>query len=397
MSGPPSRIARLVLAAFLVVPAFVLSVSATSAAAPSKQQVEAAKQRLAQLQTQFEASVERWNNAKYELEQAQGRLADAKAMKDAADKDAAAARAALAQRAVDAYTGMGSDLDVLLGAQSFSEFSDRLEFMGAIAQSDSDLAAQADAAGQRAAWAAQQYSHAVSDAQTHLTEMTSERQQIQSNLAEQQTLAVDLSAQYQAAIVARDLFGDSVEVADVAPAVGRPPVTRASRKTGASKVAKKVAKKRRPLSPEGPAAEAARANRAVPRRPTNRRLQPPWLARTSAQSSARTRARVTWPRSAPPPGARDGLATADQPLASCRGDSTDRAPPALRRWARYRDRLARTPDRAGRSGTGACCSIEAASRPVRPCRPRSSASRNSFGPYRLVRPTVWRRPRICAE
>ena len=203
MSGPPSRITRLVLAAFLVVPAFVVSVSATSAATPTKQQVEAAKQRLAQLQTQFEASVERWNNAKYELGQAQARLADAKAMKDAADKDAAAARAALAQRAVDAYTGMGSDLDVLLGAQSFSEFSDRLEFMGAIAQSDSDLAAQADAAGQRAAWAAQQYAHAVSDAQTHLTEMTSERQQIQSNLAEQQTLAANLSAQWQAAIAAQ--------------------------------------------------------------------------------------------------------------------------------------------------------------------------------------------------
>jgi len=203
MSGPPSRITRLVMAAFLVVPTFVLAVSVTSAAAPSKQQVEAAKQRLAQLQTQFEASVERWNNAKYELGQAQARLADAKAMKDAADKDAAAARAALAQRAVDAYTGMGSDLDVLLGAQSFSEFSDRLEFMGAIAQSDSDLAAQADAAGQRAAWAAQQYAHAVSDAQTHLTEMTSERQQIQSNLAEQQTLAANLSAQWQAAIAAQ--------------------------------------------------------------------------------------------------------------------------------------------------------------------------------------------------
>ena len=203
MTGTPSRLTRLVIAAFLVVPAFVLSVSVTSAASPTKQQVDAAKQRLAELQTQFEASVERWNNAKYELEQAQGRLADAKAMKDAADKDAATARAALAQRAVDAYTGMGSDLDVLLGAQTFSEFSDRLEFMGAIAQSDTDLAAQADAAGQRAEWAAQQYARAVGDAQAQLNAMTQERQQIQSNLAEQQTLAANLSAQWQAAIAAQ--------------------------------------------------------------------------------------------------------------------------------------------------------------------------------------------------
>src|SRR5689334_20405811 len=58
---------------------------------------------------------------------------------------------------------------------------------------------------------------------------------------------VEASNQYQAAIVARDKFGDSVEVADVRPAVGRPSVStgRAAKKTG-----KKVAKKRRPLSPE---------------------------------------------------------------------------------------------------------------------------------------------------
>jgi hypothetical protein len=79
---------------------------------------------------------------------------------------------------------------------------------------------------------------------------------------------VEASNQYQAAIVARDLFGDSVEVADVAPAVGRPPVS--GSKAGASKVTKKVAKKRRPLSPEARAklaqnlvkARAARAAKA---------------------------------------------------------------------------------------------------------------------------------------
>lgn len=77
---------------------------------------------------------------------------------------------------------------------------------------------------------------------------------------------VEASNQYQAAIVARDLFGDSVEVADVSPAVGRPPVTGGR----AAKAGKKVAKKRRPLSPEARAklaqnlvkARAARAAKA---------------------------------------------------------------------------------------------------------------------------------------
>src|SRR5213594_2708146 len=178
MSGSRSKWTRPLLAALVVVPAFVVSANVRSSAAPTKQQVDAAKQQLAQLQIQFETAVESWNNAKYELQQVQAKLADAKAMRDAAEKDASRARDALAKRAVDAYTGMGSDLDILLGAQSFSEFSDRLEFMGQIAQSDSDLAAQADAAGQRADWAAQQYAQAVAEAQSHLDEMTHERETI---------------------------------------------------------------------------------------------------------------------------------------------------------------------------------------------------------------------------
>jgi hypothetical protein len=70
---------------------------------------------------------------------------------------------------------------------------------------------------------------------------------------------------YQAAIVASDLFGEGVEVADVRPAVGPPAST--ARKTPAKKSLKKVAKKRRPLSPEARAKLAqnlvkARAARA---------------------------------------------------------------------------------------------------------------------------------------
>ena len=105
---------------------------------------------------------------------------------------------------------------------------------------------------------------------------------------------VEASNQYQAAIVARDLFGDSVEVADVAPAVGRPPVTKASRKTGASKVAKKVAKKRRPLSPEARAKLAqnlvkARAARAAKGRAAKRAAK----STKSAKSAKKSVKRVT--------------------------------------------------------------------------------------------------------
>jgi len=71
---------------------------------------------------------------------------------------------------------------------------------------------------------------------------------------------------YQAAIAASELGGDGVEVENVTPAVGRPPVSSGSR-TAIAKTTKKVAKKRRPLSPEARAKLAqnlvkARAARA---------------------------------------------------------------------------------------------------------------------------------------
>jgi hypothetical protein len=97
---------------------------------------------------------------------------------------------------------------------------------------------------------------------------------------------VEASNQYQAAIVARDLFGDSVEVADVSPAVGRPPVSSGART--ASKATKKVAKKRRPLSPEARAKLAqnlvkARAARAAKAKAAKR------TTKTSAAKKATTR------------------------------------------------------------------------------------------------------------
>jgi hypothetical protein len=87
---------------------------------------------------------------------------------------------------------------------------------------------------------------------------------------------------FHAAIVAADLFGEGVEIADVRPAVGRP--TSTTQRTAAKKTVKKVAKKRRPLSPEARAklaknlvkARAARARnlkaakKATKKRPTKK-------------------------------------------------------------------------------------------------------------------------------
>ncbi len=105
---------------------------------------------------------------------------------------------------------------------------------------------------------------------------------------------VEAANQYQAAIVARDLFGDSVEVADVAPAVGRPSAANAGRSAGATKVAKKVAKKRRPLSPEARAKLAqnlvkARAARAAKGRAAKKAAKATKPAKKTVKRAAKKR------------------------------------------------------------------------------------------------------------
>ena len=101
---------------------------------------------------------------------------------------------------------------------------------------------------------------------------------------------VEASNQYQAAIVARDKFGDSVEVADVSPAVGRPPVSGRA----AAKPAKKAAKKRRPLSPEARARLAqnlvkARAARAAKAKAAKRTSKSTKSAKKTAKRTTKKR------------------------------------------------------------------------------------------------------------
>src|SRR6476659_8292511 len=183
---------RLVVAALLVLPALVASVS-PSLAAPSKADVEAAKQKLLQAQNEFAALNEQYNQAVYELQQAQQHMADALAMKKAAEAQAATARTALSKRAVQAYTDMGSQYEALLSAGSMSEFSDRLAFLGAITQ---NVASQADAAAQQAQWAAQEYNQAVQDAQQKSQQLQTEQQAAQNALNQARQYAATTQANY---------------------------------------------------------------------------------------------------------------------------------------------------------------------------------------------------------
>ena len=202
MTSTRKTLLRLVVAAMLAVPSIAISVSVSSAA-PSKAEVEAAKARLDDLHQHLDQLIEQYNQAQVRLELTEVKLLEAREAKRVADSIADRATTELSKRAVAAYTGMGSQLDVLLGAENFSEFSDRLQFMGALAQDDADLATQAQIAGQKSRWAAEQYGEALTERQATLDEIANQRSQIESSIADQQALYSQLNTRYEDALAAQ--------------------------------------------------------------------------------------------------------------------------------------------------------------------------------------------------
>ena len=142
------------LAMCVAIAALVLSVP-VAGAAPSSSQVQnaheasvQAEQRLNDIQSQINSiqlslatAVSRVDQAEGELEQLVAQIAETKARLAQAQARYEEIRAQLNDRAVQAFmSGPGSSLEMVLGATSLDDLSDRLEYVDAVAQSDADLA-----------------------------------------------------------------------------------------------------------------------------------------------------------------------------------------------------------------------------------------------------------------
>lgn len=191
---------------------------ATSLGAPSADDVTTAKQELLALQRRFEVVAERHNQARYELSVNEGRLAEARQRMRAAQAEADLATDRLTSRAVAAYTGMGTQWEGVLNADGLAEFSDRLEFIGAIASSDAELAAEAENARQVAIWAADEYSKAVAMSREQLNSMSASRDEIDRLLDQQESLYEQLRVDYEEFIAAQRAAVN--EAVDTDPAGG---------------------------------------------------------------------------------------------------------------------------------------------------------------------------------
>lgn len=183
-----TRAVRLLAATLLAVSVAVGSF-AVSSAAPDKttqHDIDAAKARLSHISQQLETVIEQYDEASYRLQQVQAKLQAARQDMRRSRAAADTAMSRLSARAVQAFTGMGSQLDVVLGAQNMAELSDRMAFMGAIARSDNDLAVEAEVSEQQAQWAAGRFRDVEGERQAALDAISHRRDDIAGMLADQE-------------------------------------------------------------------------------------------------------------------------------------------------------------------------------------------------------------------
>ena len=166
-----------------------------------RQEVTAAREKLDALNQQADIADEAYLQAQVKLDTTTKRLAVAR---DAAHRaQAAAGRASddLSARVRAAYEGTGSTLGLLLGATSYGEFSDRIEFMNQVAAEDSAAIDAAKVAAQRSQWATDELASALKDNTAALATAKQKKADLTSAVGAQQDLLGSLQEKLRIALI----------------------------------------------------------------------------------------------------------------------------------------------------------------------------------------------------
>jgi murein DD-endopeptidase MepM/ murein hydrolase activator NlpD len=131
---------RNALRTFLALSLLAGTMGVVPALAGTKEQLDAAKAELGRVQAELDRATARWNDAESRLTTTRGEIVDARIRIGRLMGRVHAIETRLNRRAVIAFTnGPASTIDLLLSSGSFTDFTDRLEFLGSMAQSDGDL------------------------------------------------------------------------------------------------------------------------------------------------------------------------------------------------------------------------------------------------------------------
>jgi peptidoglycan DL-endopeptidase CwlO len=209
-------------AALLITILTSLTLVGISAAQPSQSDLQHAQAQLNALNNKLSILDERFNQAQLAEQEALKSKDLAQTEMDRAQAAANAAVESLSKRAAQAFTGVGTQVDILLGADTFSQFSDRLEFMDRLAQDDADLATKAAAAKQKAEWARQQYAAAAKKASDAKAEIAASQADARQAIAQEQRVVSQIKASIarQKAAAAAEAKAAALAAQTAGPAAG---------------------------------------------------------------------------------------------------------------------------------------------------------------------------------
>lgn len=203
MTGTRARLVTRLSIAVLLLASATIGAATLSSAAPSREEVEQARARLDSLNRELDLMVEQYNQARLKLQEVQARLADVRGQAQRAQATADRAISSLNANAARAYRGVGSQIAELFESASLADFSDRLEFIGSMAQADSDLAVEAEAAQQEARWTAAELKATAEERQGIVDALAAKQDQIESRVAEARDLYEELDRKYHDALAAQ--------------------------------------------------------------------------------------------------------------------------------------------------------------------------------------------------
>jgi cell wall-associated NlpC family hydrolase len=162
--------------------------AAVSSAGPTQQELTDAKAKLRELNHTLDQLVEDFDAARVKLHEVEVRLAESRTEAAQAQGAADKAHALFAERARVAYESVGSGIDVVLGATTFADFNERVEFASSLARMDVDAATQAEVTGQRADEATARLRDDLAQRKTLLDTLAARQKDIESSITDQQAL-----------------------------------------------------------------------------------------------------------------------------------------------------------------------------------------------------------------
>ncbi|HMC37307.1 MAG TPA: peptidoglycan DD-metalloendopeptidase family protein [Actinomycetota bacterium] len=182
-----------------VVASLGFAVLPVTSRADTSSDLSSAKARLASAQAQLNGLVAAYDAALSRLAGTQAAMEATQRRMSATEGRMALLRQALSAQARAAYESGGTDtIELLLTSDSFSQFSDRVEFLGRIVQGDSDLLAQAQVVGEELR-RDQAHLDALSVQQRSVVQLLNrQRSEISSRLAQLQSLVASLGSQLAA-------------------------------------------------------------------------------------------------------------------------------------------------------------------------------------------------------